>query len=648
MATSKSPFEIVEPFLVKYGAGKLFNQLAVRFPDRVMEEEKLIVNFSRNNDEKIMELAINLMYSEGQEVVIEQLESIQELSLSTSSDLPFFETTDDESIRFSTPVSSNTSTPDPSKKKNVRFSVCKNCPVLQDEITELKQEIDRNWKLIRSQNEEIDLADKRRDKTRTEFQIRLKTAEDCIETAHTIANEQRNEIAKRDDLLTERAREIGKIQAQLFEQNREINSLRAQVATFEQRNREQMSASYIPMSSPEVSVGARKKEPVYVNEHQYEEIIEPSQQSPDIFWRPERTATPFPRNVTYTTPTFNQVMDMSIASSSTFGTISPFYGDGRTSFTTWLKEFENISQCFHWDAETTITHLIVRFKGAALDHYSQFTATQKRDYRYIVDEMKIRFDTPESTLVYESELFNLKRKSNELPQVFANKLKELFNKANPIVATNEIERNCYRKVQEKQIIKLFTTKINDREMEKRLHYDGPATLNEAIEIAMKQFNVNKLMSERQYVNVIAEVHQEADTPIPHREQRGNQPRKICPTCGKIGHTADNCYSKHTCEECGRLGHTKTLCWKNNQCKYCSRTGHSPTSCPRRSEITCPFCKEKGHYQLECPKFKSEAKPICDFCGGLGHQHENCLKRNEAQLSENSKFSTKAGPSSVNI
>ena len=127
----------------------------------------------------------------------------------------------------------------------------------------------------------------------------------------------------------------------------------------------------------------------------------------------------------------------------------------------------------------------IRFKGSALDYFDQFTRPQKIDYHFIISELKSRFDTPESTLAHEVELAVLRRKPDEIPQVFANKLKEVFSKANPISAKSEMERTCFRKIHEKQIIKLFIQKINNRRMEERLHFDDPLTLNEAMEIAMK-------------------------------------------------------------------------------------------------------------------------------------------------------------------
>jgi hypothetical protein len=61
----------------------------------------------------------------------------------------------------------------------------------------------------------------------------------------------------------------------------------------------------------------------------------------------------------------------------------------------------------------------------------------------------------------KAELAVLRRKPDEMPQVFANKLKEFFSKANPISAKSEMERTCFRKIHEKQIIKLFIQKINN-------------------------------------------------------------------------------------------------------------------------------------------------------------------------------------------
>ena len=645
-------YERIEPFFYKHGAGKIFNHLAIIFPAQIIEEEKLIDGFSRNDQEQVMELILGLINTEGSKVVMDHLNLLNQAQ-SDESEIPVtsLDVSEDATPRFDTPASENASTPVISKK--VRFALCRNCPVLRAEKATLTKEIERNWALIEAQHREIEKLEKSWTKGRNaaqEIDVKLKSIEDRLERANKAICDQKTETVRRDELLADRAREIGRFQAQIFEQNCEINDLRAKMATFEQRKHEQVSSRYEPMSTPEAQLFFPSPEPVYQNRI-YEEIEHPSDRSPDIF---ERPSTPFPNRSNLPSHySFNQSLDATMAGSNTFGTLSMFTGDGKITFSTWLKEFLNVARCVNWNTEQQLIQMSIRFKGSALDYFDQFTKPQKIDYYFIISEMKSRFDTPESTLAYEAELAVLKRKPDEMPQVFANKLKEVFSKANPIQAKNEMERACFRKVHEKQIIKLFIQKINNRRIEERLHFDDPLTLNEAIEISMKQFQVNKLMFDRPFVNAVAEVQQEKtgdSSPFKNPRNSSNRNNNVtCSLCGKAGHSVDECFSNRKCEGCGRPGHTRNYCYHTKPCRYCSQTGHSPFYCPRRSEITCPYCKEKGHYQLECPKFKAEkCKPICDFCGEMGHQNENCSKRDEAKRSENSNFSTKAGPSSANM
>lgn len=103
--------------------------------------------------------------------------------------------------------------------------------------------------------------------------------------------------------------------------------------------------------------------------------------------------------------------------------------------------------------------------------------------------------------------------------------------------------------------------------------------------------------------------------------------KKCPTCGRVGHTAEKCWQctqcgkfGHTtdrcldCKLCGKFGHKQADCWK---CTACNAYGHTVDRCTKL--LKCTYCEETGHRTSDCP-----LKP-CIYCRGK-HVSRTCESR----------------------
>ena len=69
----------------------------------------------------------------------------------------------------------------------------------------------------------------------------------------------------------------------------------------------------------------------------------------------------------------------------------------------------------------------------------------------------------------------------------------------------------------------------------------------------------------------------------YKARSSSKSRSIeCYNCHKIGHTANNCYSRKICENCQYEGHHESACWNVPWCNYHQMKGHRTKDCRRRS------------------------------------------------------------------
>ena len=68
----------------------------------------------------------------------------------------------------------------------------------------------------------------------------------------------------------------------------------------------------------------------------------------------------------------------------------------------------------------------------------------------------------------------------------------------------------------------------------------------------------------------------------YRARSSSRSRNIeCYNFHKIGHTANNCYSRKICKNCQYEGHHESACWNASWCNYHLMKGHRNKDCRRR-------------------------------------------------------------------
>ena len=269
--------------------------------------------------------------------------------------------------------------------------------------------------------------------------------------------------------------------------------------------------------------------------------------------------------------------------------IESFSGDPK-KFNNWVKDIEKYSILAHLNPEKMKTLAYKTSSDAVSDYIKRrllAPAHANETWNDLKKALALRF----SEITDPQLAFTLLRKErqmfNEGVQVFAERLiflaEQAFRDANPDVARSV----------DNQLIGIFTDGLYDTALKFKLLRADPTSLQDAIDIALKEENLRRRFTLRT-----------SSEPPANQPLLNNFP---------INHNTPPSYTRHEtpmevnhmrpCRQCTkqniRTHEHKNIVHDINEIQSNTQNSTQTYYQPPRSQITCHFCGKPGHIQRNC-------------------------------------------------
>ena len=257
--------------------------------------------------------------------------------------------------------------------------------------------------------------------------------------------------------------------------------------------------------------------------------------------------------------------------------------DGKSSWNDYLVQFELAAQENGWNKHTRVIRLACSLRGSAQAILSDLTPEIRQNYDRLVNTLTERFEPQNQCEIYKAQLKQRIRKRDEgLPEL-AQDIKRLTRMAYP---------SAFMDLRDTLSKDSFIEALNDAEMELFIYQKEPATIDDAVRLALKfeaftqgrrkRLSSNKAVIRMQYEedthstisrNEIEEIKndiRELRTASNGQPDRGKPyPNNIraCNGCGQTDHMVRSCPFKDTSDTHRRYSNNNYY-----QNRYGSRTG----------------------------------------------------------------------------
>lgn len=248
----------------------------------------------------------------------------------------------------------------------------------------------------------------------------------------------------------------------------------------------------------------------------------------------------------------------------------PVY-DGKTSWKDYLVQFELAAQENRWNPHTRAIRLACSLRGSAQALLSDLTPEIRQNYDRLVTTLTERFEPQNQCEIYKSQLKQRIRKRDEgLPEL-AQDIKRLTRMAYP---------SAFIDLRDTLSKDSFIEALNDAEMELFICQKEPATIDDAVRLALKyeaftQGRRKRLSSARNGVRMqyadesqsiisrndieeirsdIRELKTSSNGP-PNKGKPAQNNRGACFNCGQMDHIIRSCPFKDTAGNSQRQGST---------------------------------------------------------------------------------------------
>lgn len=153
--------------------------------------------------------------------------------------------------------------------------------------------------------------------------------------------------------------------------------------------------------------------------------------------------------------------------------LEKFCGTG--SWEDFLHQFRRAARVNRWSESHLVELLCLHLEGRALEFVNGLPTVTAQTFDRLVEALEGRFGTERMATVFKCELRQRKRKVGESLPDLGQDLRRLFRLAYPRATPQE---------QEEQLVDRFVEALSDRAQRLEVRRGRPATLEEAIHIAM--------------------------------------------------------------------------------------------------------------------------------------------------------------------
>ncbi|KAJ8971285.1 hypothetical protein NQ317_019126 [Molorchus minor] len=258
--------------------------------------------------------------------------------------------------------------------------------------------------------------------------------------------------------------------------------------------------------------------------------------------------------------------------------IKPPTYDGKTSWQTYMKQFDAAANVNNWSESEKATALIVSLRGDALEILQTLNEDQHKNYEELVLQLEMRFGDKHLQQVYQAQLKGRNQRINENLQQYEADIARLVYLAYPTAPRDFIEQLA---------VQVFIDGIRDCETQQALRLARCKKLNEVLAYAL-EFEAAKQAS-RGHTRI-----RQIRTRTPEREYRSN-----------------NAYNRSNFKddvENLRQNMKDIQASLENIVEQADRRNQT-TSFRRKVPLECWNCGEKGHIRPRCPRLGSEQAPV---------------------------------------
>ncbi|KAJ8968548.1 hypothetical protein NQ317_006986 [Molorchus minor] len=258
--------------------------------------------------------------------------------------------------------------------------------------------------------------------------------------------------------------------------------------------------------------------------------------------------------------------------------IKPPTYDGKTSWQTYMKQFDAAANVNNWSESEKATALIVSLRGDALEILQTLNEDQHKNYEELVLQLEMRFGDKHLQQVYQAQLKGRNQRINENLQQYEADIARLVYLAYPTAPRDFIEQLA---------VQVFIDGIRDCETQQALRLARCKKLNEVLAYAL-EFEAAKQAS-RGHTRI-----RQIRTRTPEREYRSNNAYNRSNFKDDVENLRQNIKDIQASLE--------------NIVEQADRRNQT-TSFRRKVPLECWNCGEKGHIRPRCPRLGSEQAPV---------------------------------------